>query len=146
MDKGIIEFLIRAKKATYAGKGKEDEPSRPSSHDLHYSEGELKYIDSYLGGKKFSGEEALWKSGKPFWAMNYAGRVLSEKFSGDFLKEALLAVPYGHPFRGPESYSKGRFTYKCNVSGDFEWFSGHEGIYFDANKIYELNFHGGAVE
>ena len=146
MDKSIVEFLIRAKRATYAGKGKEDGPSRPGSHDLHYSEGELEYIDSYLGGKKFAGEEAMWKAGKPFWAMNYAGRVLSGKFSGDFLKEALLAVPDEHPFRGPESYTKGCFTYKCKVSGSFEWFCGHEKIYFDGNEVYELNFHGGTVE
>ena len=36
MDNRIIDFLIRAKKATYAGKGAETESSRPESHDLIY--------------------------------------------------------------------------------------------------------------
>jgi hypothetical protein len=71
MDKNIVEFLIKAKKATYAGKDNQTDSSRPNSHDLHYSEGNLKYIDTYLGGSKFAGEEALWNKNIPFWSMNY---------------------------------------------------------------------------
>ena len=106
----IILFLFRAKKATYAGKGNETTSSRPESHDLIYSEGNYLYYDTYLGGEKFSGEEALWISGKPFWSMNYVGRVTGSNFSGDFLKEALLNVPFDKPFRGPENYSHGEYT------------------------------------
>ena len=51
----VVEFLISAKKATYAGKGNQTDPSRPNSHDLKYSEEDLKYIDTYLGGSKFAG-------------------------------------------------------------------------------------------
>ncbi|MEJ6952417.1 helix-turn-helix transcriptional regulator [Halanaerobiaceae bacterium ANBcell28] len=47
IDDGVIEFLCRAKKETYAGKGAETKPSRPNSHDLEYTEGNLKYIDTY---------------------------------------------------------------------------------------------------
>ena len=81
IDGRLIDFLCRAKKSTYAGKGAEGKPSRPNSHDLEYVEGNLKYIDSYLGGEKFSGEEALWKDEIPVWSMNYIGRVLDERFS-----------------------------------------------------------------
>lgn len=59
MDSDLIDFLIRAKKATYAGEGKEAPSSRPHSHDFHYSEGTLRYIDTYLGSTQFAGEEAL---------------------------------------------------------------------------------------
>lgn len=48
VDKNAIAFLCRAKKSTYAGKGPKAISSRPESHDLHYEEGPLKYIDSYL--------------------------------------------------------------------------------------------------
>ena len=54
-----IDFLCRAKKSTYAGKGGEIISSRPNSHDLQYVENNLKYIDTYLGGEKFAGEEAV---------------------------------------------------------------------------------------
>ena len=106
----IREFLCRAKRATYAGKGSEIQPCRKNSHDLFYSEdlgadfGRLEYYDTYLGGRNFCGEEALWKDGIPFWAMNYCGRVLDDSFSGDFLKSALHAVEPKLPFRGPEFF------------------------------------------
>ena len=62
MDKQIIGFLIRAKQATYAGKGAETVSSRVKSHDLVYREEDYVYYDTYLGGDKFAGEEALWIS------------------------------------------------------------------------------------
>ena len=83
-DENIIKFLIKAKKNTYAGKGPETTPARPNSHDLIYEEGDYMYYDTYFGGTRFVGEEALWIKDKPIWSMNYAGRVLGENFKGDF--------------------------------------------------------------
>lgn len=142
----IIEFLMRAKKATYAGKGAESTSCRPASHDLEYSEGGLMYLDSFLGGGKFAGEEAVWIDSAPYWSMNYAGRVFGDDFSGDFLKEALLRVPAEKPFRGPVFFTDGKYTYICEVSGDFEWFQGYEAIYLRGEKIYDCYFHGSIIE
>jgi len=144
--KSIIEFLLRAKKATYAGKGAESPSCRPASHDLEYSEGGMMYLDSFLGGERFAGEEAVWIDGIPYWSMNYAGQVTGEDFSGDFLKEALLRVPFERPYRGPEFYSDGKYTYVCDVNGCFEWFQGYEAIYLDSEKIYDCHFHGSVIE
>ena len=146
MDKRIIGFLIRAKQATYAGKGAETDPSREKSHDLIYEDGEYMYYDTYLGGNKFAGEEALWISKDPYWSMNYAGRVIGDKFSGDFLKEALLHVPEDKPYRGPDIYVNGDYTYQCKTEGDFEWFQGIETITYGETLIYECYFHGGLIE
>ena len=145
MDKQLIDFLIRAKQATYAGKGAETAPSRVKSHDLVFKEGEYMYYDTYLGGDKFAGEEALWISEVPYWSMNYVGRVTGDDFSGDFLKEALLRVPEDKPFRGPDEYSEGDYTYKCSIKGDYEWFQGKEFIFYKNEKIYEFVFHGGLI-
>ena len=145
-DSTIISFLINAKKATYAGNGAETASPRPKSHDSVYSEGDYMYYDTYLGGEKFAGEEALWITGKPYWSMNYAGRVTGNHFSGDFLKEALLHVPATMPFRGPEEYANGDYTYQCQVTGDFEWFQGYETISFQGQIIYECYFHGSIIE
>ena len=60
MDRKLVEFLIRAKQATYAGKGAETVPSREKLHDLIYRDGDYMYYDTYLGTGKFAGEEALW--------------------------------------------------------------------------------------
>ena len=145
MDKSIVSFLIRAKQATYAGKGAETASSRTGSHDLVYRENNLMYYDTYLGGEKFAGEEALWISDVPYWSMNYVGRVTGSPFSGDFLKEALLHVPEEMPYRGPEKYVNGDYTYSCSVEGDFDWFQGKETISYCGKQIYECFYHGGLI-
>lgn len=142
----VIEFLIRAKKATYAGKGAETAPSRPGSHDLEYAAGTLKYIGTYLGGEKFAGEEAIWENNATLWAMNYVGRVTGKDFSGDFLKESLSRVAENKPYRGPEHYESGDYIYKCKIDGNFHWFQGYEEIFYKGNKVYECFFHGGDIK
>lgn len=146
MEKSVIDFLIKAKRATYAGKGAETSSSRIESHDLIYRDGEMTYYDTYLGGEKFAGEEALWIADKPYWAMNYIGRVTGENFSGDFLKAALLQVPFEMPYRGPVAYSDRDYSYECSVQGGFDWFQGKETICFKGYEIYECFFHGGTIK
>ena len=145
MDPKIVAFLIRAKQATYAGKGAETASSRTGSHDLVYREDNLMYYDTYLGGDRFAGEEALWISDVPYWSMNYAGRVTGKNFSGDFLKEALLHVPEEEPYRGPREYTSGGYTYRCVTEGGFEWFRGKETIDYRGEQIYECVYHGGII-
>jgi len=142
----VTAFLIRAKRATYAGKGAETTPSRTGSHDLRYQEGNLGYYDTYLGGAAFAGEEALWDEETPFWAMNYVGRVVGDGFSGDFLKECLALVPADRPFRGPSLHQNGDFVYHCAVEGDFSWFVGQEEIFCRGQLVYECRFHGGTCQ
>lgn len=146
MKKEIVDFLIKAKQSTYAGKGAETTPSRERSHDLVYRDGDYMYYDSYLGSGKFAGEEALYIKEKPYWSMNYIGRVTGDHFSGDFLKESLLHVPEDKPFRGPEKYSNEDYSYHCDINGDFEWFQGRETICFRGSEIYECVFQGGLIE
>jgi transcriptional regulator with XRE-family HTH domain len=141
-----VAFLLRAKKATYAGHGAEVEPTRLASHDLVYREDDLTYHDTYLGGSRFSVEETLWDAEVPFWAMNYTGRVLAEGFSGDFLKAALAQVPPDRPFRGPAFFQDGDLTYTCSADGTFDWFTGAEQIYYRGTLVYECRFHGGRVD
>ncbi len=141
----LIGFLLRAKRSTYAAKSGAVEPSRPLSHDAAYREGDYYYLDTYLGGPYFSGEEAVWIKGVPVWSMNYTGRVMGEGFSGDFLKEALMHVPREYPYRGPLCYQQGNHTYHNLIQGDFEWYSGVEDIFFESRKVYECMFHGGKL-
>lgn len=104
------------------------------------------YHDTYVGGEQFAGKETIWYEGKSQYAMNYMGRVLNQKFSGDFLKEALRKADKKMPFRGPEYYQSGQYTYKCNVVGDFSWFQGYEEIFCENVKVYECYFHGGRMK
>ncbi|HOO34401.1 MAG TPA: DUF5680 domain-containing protein [Thermotogota bacterium] len=141
----IKAFLCRAKQAAYAGNGPESPASRPCSHDYVYSEDRLLYMDSWLGGEKFSGEEVLWIDDEPYWTMNYTGRVMEVEFSGDFLKEALLLVSEDSPFRGPVIYQNQDHQYHCMIEGNFGWFKGVEEILHKGKKVYECLIHGGHI-
>lgn len=107
------------------------------------------YMDTYLGGRLFTGEEAVWqkqeKAAVPIWSMNYSGRTLADSFDTGFLKEAQGLVDEKKPFRGPALYRKGEYLYHCSSCGSLEWFQGQEEIYYGTVKIYECVFHGGAV-
>lgn len=145
MDQRILSFLLRAKKNTYAAHGAETPSSRPNSHDLQYSEGDLLYIDSYLGGIQFAGEEAVWDGSVPIWTMNYCGRVVADGFNGDFLKRALLLVPDDAPYRGPELHVEQDMEYRCHAKGDADWYQGYEEVTVGGKRVYECFYHGGAI-
>lgn len=142
----LIEFRLEANVNTYAAYMNETESTRLDSHDFTYRSGQYTYHDTYVGGEQFAGEEAIWYDGKSRYAMNYAGRVLSQRFSGDFLKEALRMADTNMPYRGLEYYQSGQYTYRCNVVGDFTWFQGYEEIYCENEKVYECYFHGGIMK
>jgi hypothetical protein len=148
-DPELIPFLIRAKKATYAAGGAGAvASSRTSSHDLAFQDGEWAYLDTYLGGFAFIGEEAVWKAGTPMWGMNYYGTMtiaqIPEGF-GDFLQMALRQPSPDAPYRGPARFDEGSYTYFCRWQGDPARFSGEESIALDGQEIYLLYFHGGIV-
>lgn len=141
----LIDFRLEANVNTYAAFMNETDSTRLDSHDYRYERGAYVYHDTYVGGERFAGEEAIWKNGEAVYAMNYIGRVLDDSFSGDFLKQALREADHDRPYRGPEYYQSGEFLYKSKVSGDFSWFQGYEEIYRMDEKIYECYFHGGLM-
>ncbi|MCL2350837.1 MAG: DUF5680 domain-containing protein [Defluviitaleaceae bacterium] len=146
MDKEVIKFMVKAKQAIFSRQVERIESTRPKSGDYLFAEGNLKYIDTFIGNCNFAGEEALWRDDVPFWSMNYIGRTLSDKFEIGFLTEALTLVSQEHPYRGPAHHTKGDFSYKYTMQGDFEWFWGVEEVFYKDEKVYELMFHGGALK
>ncbi|HHW68625.1 MAG TPA: helix-turn-helix transcriptional regulator [Epulopiscium sp.] len=141
----IIDFRLEANMNTYAAFMNETDSTRLDSHDFRYARDPFVYHDTYVGVEQFAGQEAIWKNGKSVYAMNYIGRVLGEKFSGNFHKEALRKADHQMPYRGPEYYQSGEYVYKSKVSGDFSWFQGYEEIYWMNEKVYECYFHGGLM-
>lgn len=139
-------FLVKAKKATYANKTNKVNSSRKESHDYSYQENNYTYLDPFFGAENFSGQEIVYKDGKPCWSMNYYGRVIEENFNGDFLKEALLQVDEELPFRGPLFYQKGEYLYLLRIQGKIDFFQGVEEIYYQTYKVYEGFIQGGIVK
>ncbi len=143
------EFLIEAKRNTYAGGAQAVSPSRPLSRDLPYRKGKYSYLDSYLGDIWFIGEEVVWYEDKILWGMNYYGGVSRLPLPQDFdhcLKGALSRAELDAPYRGPAEFCYGNLRYRCQWVGGLRNFIGEEVILNNGEEIYKLNFHGGNIE
>ncbi|MGL4521598.1 MAG: DUF5680 domain-containing protein [Bacilli bacterium] len=145
-DEELIQFVLLAKRQTYAaGLGKE-KPILPGMRSYVYREEEFTYRDNYVGNEQFFGSEIVWKQKQPIWSMNYAGRVIGDPFSGEFLKDALRNGTETQPYRGPKFYQNGNWTYICQVDGSMNWFQGTEEILYNGETTYVCQFHGGTLK
>ncbi len=147
----LTEFIIKAKKNTYASDGEGGEKSLgDNSKEFLFKNKSFLYRDRYFNSKgKFIGEEIVFKSKKPIWGMNYYGKILVNSISNkkvySFLKKAILKVEKDRPFRGPRKFLEGNFLYFDKSIGTYENFYGKEEIYLNRKKIYELKYHGGIL-
>lgn len=155
MENKLHDFLIEAKKQTYANENVEkSSPSRKGSHDYHYENNGMIYHDTYFGGTKFIGEEVVYLTDEtPIWGMNYYGVTiddsLSEEAMDKALRPALMMVGEDKdilPVRGPKIYKNGDYEYSFSVNGDLYSFEGVEIIKKGNIKIYELKCHGGIIK
>lgn len=55
----LIRFRLKANQNTYAACMNERSSTRFDSHDFRYEEGPYAYHDTYVGGERFAGEEAI---------------------------------------------------------------------------------------
>jgi len=142
---------VRAKAATYVGGGAKIPSCRPATHDLQFVDGVWAYLDSYFGGTDFIGEEAVWYTGKPIWAMNYYGYILKPELitpaqAGHMIKASLSRMYTENRFLGGYHDSEGDFTYIDTSVGEFTHFTGREWILRNGEKAYELVYHGGLIK
>ncbi|MDE5539340.1 MAG: XRE family transcriptional regulator [Bacilli bacterium] len=160
MDNKILtEFLITAKKNTYANSSVEKiVSSRVGSFDYHYeatlANKKMIYHDTFFGGTKFMGEEVVYcDNDKPLWGMNYYGVTLDSTYSEEAMDNALrpALIKVGEdasvlPVRGPHNSQNGEYTYTFKSEGTLENFIGEEEIYKNNKLIYKLHCHGGFIE
>ncbi|MBS3157555.1 hypothetical protein J4442_05295 [Candidatus Woesearchaeota archaeon] len=148
----LAKFLVRAKKATYAGEGMEATPERPGFKELEFIEGDWIYRDSYVGFFRAPGQEVVRFRGEPVWTMSYDGGMMLDfrddvAFAGEtfsFLKKALLQVPEDAPYRGPKGQLVGGrgWVYENGLSfgSDITDFIGHEKIWAQIGGKSEVVF------
>jgi hypothetical protein len=144
-------IIVRAKAASYVGDGVRTCPSRPGAHDLSWSEGEWRYLDSYFGGTDFLGQEVLWRGPEPVWAMNYYGQVLRPDLidgarAGATIKAALAAMYAQGRFLGGFDWVGPFGRYVDTSRGSVASFKGREVIEVDGVEAYALDYFGGLVK
>jgi hypothetical protein len=143
-------FIVHAKAQTYVGGGAFREPCRPGSHDVGFEDGEWSYLDSYFGGTDFIGQEVVWRSGEPVWAMNYYGRILEDSLidaakAGSIIKRALSAMYREGRFLGGFEWKDAEATYVDWSDGDVGSFRGFERIFMGREEVYRLDYGGGLI-
>jgi hypothetical protein len=148
---GLEAFIVRAKAATYVGDGAPRPPCRLGAHDIRHEDGGWIYLDSYFGGTDFLGQEVVWQTGTPVWAMNYYGRILrpdriDAATAGRVIKQALAALYREGRFLGGWTFSVGPHVYTDRSKGSFVSFEGHEVIEMDREPVYRLDYHGGLIK
>ncbi len=153
-DGKLLNFLLEAKRNTYAAEGTEtfvEKPLVPGSKQLQFCSGEWLYCDIYFGGVQFTGQEIVYRRNIPVWAMSYSGGLIGEHSPGStrsvysFLRDALKLVSSRHPFRGPEEYVSGKFSYQSSANVSSQRFDGHEEIFVSDTLCYSLKFAGGCI-
>jgi hypothetical protein len=151
----LSEFLVDAKRKTYAGLDDDatvSAPLLPGSKQLGYRAGDLSYRDIYFGMKFFVGQETVQAGEAVIWSMSYAGGVAPTVVDRNeflaiyaFLRQALLAVRDDRPFRGPPRFENESFRYVNTSSGDVAEFHGEEQIHRAGIKVYCLRYGGGLL-
>jgi hypothetical protein len=152
-EKDFIDFLIRAKKATYASQGDEASvtPLLQGSRQLEFREGEFLYRDIYFGMSYFIGQETVYYQGNPIWSMSYSGGV-DQEYEIDFVKQvyaflrkAMRNVSSNNPYRGPKEFIEGDYIYSDSNEGGLGQFVGKETIAYFNKNVYTLNYSGGFI-
>jgi len=146
-------FLFVAKRSTFAGKAKKSFTNL-GGKEFIYQDGDWSYRDCYFGSLKDIGQEIVWYKNSPLWGMNYFGGIKQNivlsynkeiKTIFDFLKDALLNLPYEFPVRGPPLFKRFSLTYVNIWSGDITEFAGQEYIFRGDQIVYRKTYHGGII-
>ena len=151
MQSSLLTFIIRAKKSTYVGDGEKQSASRPGSHDLIYTEGELTYRDSYFGGTYFIGHECVWRSEVPVWSMGYYGYILRPDLITATQAATLLRAALSQPQSQGRlldnlEFSADGMNYVIQSEGSINHFKGREMITVNNIVAYALDYFGGFIK
>lgn len=147
----LAQFLVQAKRATYASQGDDASvtPLLSGSRQLQFQLGDVLYRDIYFGFAFFVGQETVYERDTPVWAMGYAGGMVDAQAdvgaTYKFLRFALRQIDAGAPFRGPGLIRGDDFQYTSQTDGALENFWGIERISHKRAIVYELRYHGGRV-
>lgn len=151
MDKTkLLKFLIDARSKTYAGSGKEVEPSWLGGHQYEFKDGDWLYRDFYnLGNGIFMGLETIYLKDKPVWSNCYYGnfKSMTEAEVDKILRGALVANKDKARLWFDVEWKNGDFTYLCksDFAGSLDEIAGSEEIYKGKTKVYFLFYAGGFI-
>ncbi|MBI4973996.1 hypothetical protein HZC27_05275 [Candidatus Roizmanbacteria bacterium] len=145
-------FIAKALRKTYASLGVEEVSMNPDGFkELHFSEGELTYKDSYSGFFKSRGFEVIRFQNSPIWMCSYGGGMIKPDKSlayktFTFLKKVFLADTHGFKtLRGPSVFKDQNWEYSYSQKGDLNEFQGYEEIHLNNELVFFHHIIGGEI-
>jgi uncharacterized protein DUF5680 len=147
----LLSFLLEASRHGYAAGGNAPKVVEADhSTTIVYERGEWKFHDNYFGGEPYGGRAVVFLNGQAVWMAVYYGRVEGAHVGVQavylFLQRALRRPPEDLPFRGPDEFSDGPFTYRSTRHGSVADFSGDETIHHGGQHVYTARYAGGLVD
>jgi len=142
----LKEFIKEARENTFASNSQPaDNPRLLGSVQREFQKREFFYRDIYFSGNKnFIGQEIVYISQAPVWAMNYLGNKI-DKLQEAFLKEALFRLANKCRLAENCEFEKREYKYENFGQGSLEDFSGLEKIAVSGKYIYKLEYRGGIL-
>lgn len=147
----LRQFLVEVNQAGYAcGKKTELIKEADGSTTILYESEPWRSDDNFFGGESYGGRLAILCEKQAVWIMVYygwaePGEDIAEAVY-EVLRGALSKMPKDYPFRGPQKYYLGEYTYTNIWSGELEQFSGSEKIIHGDKMIYKADYLGGLVD
>jgi Domain of unknown function (DUF5680) len=152
LDEGdLLRFLLDASSHGYAA-GHEAVTVSEADHSttIVYERDEWKFHDNYFGGEPYGGRAVVFLNARPIWMAVYYGRVeganVGVQAVYSFLQRALRRPPEDLPFRGPDEFFDGPFTYRSVRHGGVADFWGDETIHHGGQHVYTARYTGGLVD
>ena len=131
----LRQFVFETTQSGYGKPGVTIEKAADEANVICWEDGDWRMEDTFYGGHPYAGQEIIYYQGKAVWGLQYRGWVLGGAAQPQkvyrFLKEALLAAPESHPYRGPAEYQNNNdpgYIYTSKWEGDITNFEGSERI------------------
>jgi hypothetical protein len=146
---GLEEFIVTAKRATYAAAAAKSLPYRLGTSDIQFREGPWSYLESYVGEADFLGQEIVYLDRVPVWSMAYYGFLQSQRIdsasAGRVVQAALTRLYDEGRFLGDFSTDVDGYRYVDTNTGDVARFAGQEWIEDHDERLYTLRYFGGTI-
>jgi Domain of unknown function (DUF5680) len=148
---GLNDFIVMAKRATYAAAAAKSLPYRLGTSDLQFRDGPWSYHDSYVGeGRLPRPGDRVPRSttGVEHGLLRLPPRPehIDAGQAGRTVQSALTSLYAEGRFLGGFVADVGEYRYVDTNAGDVERFSGEEWIERGGRRVYELRYFGGLVK
>ncbi|MBW4060955.1 hypothetical protein HJC99_00025 [Candidatus Saccharibacteria bacterium] len=147
----LKQFLNFVATNGYGNEATKKHRQSDGSDTIELADGDWKFHDNYFtssDGRSFFGREVVFKAGKPYWYMGYAGFTIADAEPSEVDKiigTAMLSPDEDTPIRGPLELTLGDWQYAFTPGDSLDEFYAAEWIKHNGTNVYLAHLHGGLI-